>query len=71
MSGSVIQLNVNAVTIRLVLYRTALVQRGVMVTKIIWGKCKGREVRDSTKGDGNRELIDHIDTQRNYGATDD
>ena len=28
-------------------------------------------MRDSTEGDGNRELIDHIDTPRNYGATDD
>ena len=41
------------------------------MTKIIWGKCKGREVRDSTEGDGNRVLIDHIDTPRNYGATND
>ena len=40
------------------------------MTKIIWGKCKGHEVRDSTEENENRELIDHIATPRNYGATD-
>ena len=53
------------------LYHIALVQRGVIAMKRIWLKCRGSEVRDSTGGDGNRELIDHIDTPRNYGATDD
>ena len=35
------------------LYHTALVQRSVMAIKTIWGKCKGREVRDSTEENGN------------------
>ena len=49
-------------------YRISLVQRGAKATRRICRKCKRRKARpDFTEVNG---LIDHIDTPRYYGATD-